>query len=68
MAGAADLARFLMRSRVMMAPRRLETDPAADSCVGDKTDQLSELGEGPDEAETEEMEAPVEWIDPWREH
>jgi len=50
----------------MMAPRRLETDPAGDSLVGDKTDQLSELGEGPDEAETEEMEAPVEWIDPWR--
>lgn len=51
-----------------MAPRNLQTEPAADEPVGDKTDQLSPLGEMPDEAETEEMEAPVEWRDPWRDH
>ena len=50
-----------------MAPRNLETDPAADELVGDKTDKLSHIGE-PDEAETEEMEAPIEWADPWAEH
>lgn len=52
----------------MMPPWNLETDPAADALVGDETDQLFELGETPDEAETEEMEAPVEWIDPWRDN
>ena len=50
-----------------MAPRNLETDPPAEP-VGDKTDQLSPPGEMADEAETEEMDAPVEWRDPWREH
>jgi len=48
-----------------MAPRN-QTDPAMDELVGDKTDQLSELGEQADEAETEEMEPPAEWRDPWR--
>jgi hypothetical protein len=48
-----------------MAPRNLETDPAADELVGDKTDQL--IGE-PDEAETEERDAPIEWADPWADH
>lgn len=51
-----------------MAPRKQQTEPVVDEAVGDKTDQLSPLGEMPDEAETEEMEAPVEWRDPWREH
>ncbi|HEU5060458.1 MAG TPA: hypothetical protein VFU21_28200 [Kofleriaceae bacterium] len=49
-----------------MGPRN-QTDPAMDDLVGDKTDQLSEIGD-PDEAETEEMETPVEWLDPWRDH
>ena len=48
-----------------MAPRNQETEPAADEAVGDKTDQLSQIGEMSDDAETEEMEAPVEWRDPW---
>ncbi len=50
-----------------MGPRN-QTEPALDELVGDKTDQLSQLGELPDEAETEEMEAPVEWRDPWRDN
>lgn len=50
-----------------MGHRHLQTEPPAD-LVGDVTDQLSELGEMPDEAETEEMDAPIEWLDPWREN
>lgn len=52
---------------IPMGHRHLQTEPPAD-LVGDVTDQLSELGEMPDEAETEEMDAPVEWLDPWREN
>lgn len=49
-----------------MAPRNLATEPAAsDQLVGDKTDQVFELGEPPDDAETEEMDSPIEWRDPW---
>ncbi len=50
-----------------MAPRT-QTDPAMDELSGDKTDQLIQLGELPDDAETEEMETPVEWRDPWRDN
>ena len=48
-----------------MGPRN-QTNPATDELIGDQTDQLESVGELPDEAETEEMEAPVEWRDPWR--
>jgi hypothetical protein len=49
-----------------MAPRN-QTEPAMDVLVGDKTDQLDPIGEA-DDAETEEMETPVEWRDPWRDN
>ena len=51
-----------------MLPRNLETDPALESLVGDETEQILQPGEMPDEAETEEMDAPIDWADPWAEH